>query len=59
MMNAVGREGVGRLTCLPLWTGWGEKAGYLSLALPLISEVGRGCYKACGGGVRGGGGEEP
>jgi hypothetical protein len=39
-INAVVREGVGRFTGLPLWTGWREKGGYLPLILPLISADG-------------------
>jgi hypothetical protein len=39
-INGVRREGVGRFTSLPLWTGSGGKEGCLPLILPLASAVG-------------------
>jgi hypothetical protein len=39
-MNAIRREGVGRFTGQPLWTGWDGQGGYLPRIPPLASEVG-------------------
>jgi hypothetical protein len=38
IINAAGREGVGRFTGLPLWEAWREKGGYLRI-MPLLTSA--------------------
>jgi hypothetical protein len=38
-MSAGGREGVGRFTGLPLWTGWVEREAICLLFFPLLLQL--------------------